>query len=120
MQSRSDQVQTSIAPTDASITSEIAPTNTQLQSAIADPRRQVRYGFADPSNAIQGSVDPRFDQTGDQVQEALYRKQTSMLDPQYQQAESDLTSRLANQGIMPGSEAYNREINNFARQRDFA
>lgn len=120
VQSRSGQVQSSIAPTAASITSEIAPTNTQLQSTIADPRQQVQYGFGQPTNAVQGSVDPRFDQSGDQVQQALYRKQTSMLDPQYQQQESDMVSRLANQGIMPGSEAYNREMNNFARQRDFA
>lgn len=47
------------------------------------------------------------------VRDSVYRQQTQYLDPQFQQAQSDLESKLANQGIMPGSEAYNREMNNF-------
>lgn len=48
-----------------------------------------------------------------QTRDAVYQQQTQYLDPQFQQAQSDLESKLANQGIMPGSEAYNREMNNF-------
>jgi hypothetical protein len=60
---------------------------------------QVRTSI-DPTNTnLQSSIDPRFDQSGDQVQEALYRQQTRMLDPQYQQSEADMSARLANQGI---------------------
>lgn len=92
----------------------------QIQTDIAAPSRGVQYDIGNPTTGIQGAVDSRFDQSGDQVQEALYRQQTRMLDPQYQQQASDLESRLANQGIMPGSEAYNREMGNFTRQRDSA
>jgi hypothetical protein len=55
------------------------------------------------------------------VRDSVYRQQTQYLDPQWQQAQSDLESKLANQGIMPGSEAYNREINNFnlAKQKAY-
>lgn len=82
--------------------------------------REIQRGYGPTRGQVQYGVDPRFDQTGDQVQEALYRKQTQMLDPQFQQQSSDLSSRLANQGIMPGSEAYNREMNNFARNQQNA
>jgi hypothetical protein len=48
-----------------------------------------------------------------QMRDSVYQQQTQYLDPQFQQGQSDLESKLANQGIMPGSEAYNREMNNF-------
>jgi hypothetical protein len=51
------------------------------------------------------------------VSDAYYNQQKSRLDPQWQQAQSDLEARLANQGITQGSEAYNREMGNFARAR---
>lgn len=51
------------------------------------------------------------------IEEAYYQKATSRLDPQYQQAESDLASRLAAQGITQGSEAYNREMMNLSRAK---
>lgn len=109
VQSRSGQIQTGIAPT-----------STQVQNTIADPSRGVQYDVSNPTTAAQGSVAGRFDQSGDQVSDALYRRQTAMLDPQYQQQEADMVSRLANQGIMQGSEAYNREMDNFRRSRDSA
>lgn len=51
---------------------------------------------------------------------AVYNQQTSMLDPQYAQQKESLAAQLANQGITPGSQAYNNSMDNFARQRDFA
>ncbi|GAA0696396.1 tail fiber domain-containing protein [Dyella marensis] len=55
-----------------------------------------------------------------QAQDAIYQRQTSMLDPQYQQQQEQLNSQLINQGITQGSDAWNNAQNNFARQRDFA
>lgn len=55
-----------------------------------------------------------------QAQQAIYERQASMLDPQYQQQQEQLQSQLAQQGITQGSAAYNNAMNNFARQRDFA
>ena len=55
-----------------------------------------------------------------QIQDAVYGQMASRLDPQFAQRESDLTSRLAAQGITQGSEAYNREFGNFGRDRNDA
>lgn len=52
-----------------------------------------------------------------QIQDALYQQQQSRLDPRFQQASSDLESRLAAQGITQGSDAYNREVANLGRER---
>lgn len=54
------------------------------------------------------------------VEDAYYNRQTSRLNPEYQAAESALRSRLANEGITQGSEAYNREIDAFGRTRNDA
>jgi hypothetical protein len=54
------------------------------------------------------------------VEDSLYNRAASRLDPQFNQAQSDLTAKLANQGIAQGSEAYNREMDNFSRSRNDA
>jgi hypothetical protein len=54
------------------------------------------------------------------VEDALYSRSTARLDPRYQQAGSDLESRLAAQGITQGSEAYNREQGNLGMNRNDA
>ncbi len=54
------------------------------------------------------------------AQDALYAKQTAILDPQYQQKKQALESQLANQGIQLGSSAYDRAMNNFNQQQDYA
>lgn len=54
------------------------------------------------------------------VEDALYGRATSRLDPQYQQTHSDLDSRLAAQGITQGSAAYDREQQNLGRTQNDA
>jgi len=55
------------------------------------------------------------------TRDSVYNQSTQYLDPQFKQEQSDMESKLANQGIMPGSEAYNREVGNFglAKQRAY-
>lgn len=55
--------------------------------------------------------------TRQSVEDALFGRMTSRLDPQFQQFEGDLESRLAAQGITQGSQAYERELGNFQRGR---
>lgn len=55
-----------------------------------------------------------------QVTDALYKQQTKYLDPQFQQQQSDLDNKLANQGITRGSEAWNREMLNAGNQKQQA
>lgn len=79
---------------------------------------------------VQGNVDlsgapalPGMNDFGaerQRVEDALYSRATSRLDPRFSQAQSDLDARLANQGIAAGSEAANREQNNLSMQRNDA
>ncbi len=59
--------------------------------------------------------------TGDQAREqaisGIYNQAASRLDPQFAQREQQERSMLANQGLDPGSEAYNNEMGNFNRSR---
>lgn len=68
----------------------------------------------------QGNLDYYDTGTRQRVEDALYQRSASRLDPQFQQSESDLTSRLAAQGITQGSEAYGREVGNMSRSKNDA
>lgn len=48
-----------------------------------------------------------------QVEDAMYAQGAQYLDPQWQQSEDQMRTRLANQGIASGSDAYNTELSNF-------
>jgi hypothetical protein len=58
--------------------------------------------------------------TRQRVEDALYGRATSRLDPRFNQAQDQLNSSLAAQGITQGSEAYNRELQNFGNTRNDA
>jgi hypothetical protein len=73
------------------------------------------YGSDFNYGGVQTALPDASDATRKAVEDALYAKSTSRLDPQFQQAQSDLSSRLAAQGITQGSEAYNREMMNLSR-----
>ncbi len=69
-----------------------------------------------PTDAAVSSLDTS-GLDGTQVRDALYRKATATLDPQYKQAEDDMRTRLLNSGVREGSEAFTREMDAFGRQR---
>jgi hypothetical protein len=93
------------------------PNSTVNTSGVA-PRQTADY-LRDLDFSSLGSV-PGMNDFGtqkDEVRDTLYRQQTAQLDPQFAQAEEQMRARLANSGITPGSEAFNQEMANFARQR---
>jgi hypothetical protein len=53
-------------------------------------------------------------------QDAAYAAQTQYLDPQFSQEQTSLSSQLANQGLTPGSQAYNNAMLNFNNQKQQA
>jgi hypothetical protein len=55
-----------------------------------------------------------------QAQDAVYNQATSRLDPQWQNNQHDLDARLANQGVVQGSEAYNRAEDELSRNKNDA
>ena len=54
------------------------------------------------------------------AQDAAYQNATGYLDPQWKQSQAELESKLANQGVMQNSEAWNRAADDQARQKEFA
>lgn len=50
----------------------------------------------------------------------LYNQQTAYLDPQYKNQQDQLDASLANQGLAPGSEAYQRAQDQQSRNKTFA
>lgn len=58
--------------------------------------------------------------TRQRVEDALYGRSTARLDPRFSQAQDQLNSSLAAQGITQGSEAYNRELQNFNNAKNDA
>lgn len=55
-----------------------------------------------------------------QVIDALYNQYESRLNPMWSQASSDMDAKLANQGILQGTSAYDREMLNFGRNKNDA
>ena len=55
-----------------------------------------------------------------QAQDALYGRSTGYLDPQWQQSQQSLETQLSNQGLVPGTEAYNRAYANMASAKEKA
>lgn len=70
----------------------------------------------DPS--LTTAFDPTKVSGGQQeIQDALYRRSTAMLDPQFQQQESAERDRLAQQGFQVGNAGYDKAIGNFDRSK---
>jgi len=60
---------------------------------------------------------PDVTDTRNRVEDAIYGRATSRLDPRFQQQESDMRSRLYNQGLREGDAAWEREFGNFGRDK---
>lgn len=54
------------------------------------------------------------------VSDKAYGAMTSRLDPRFQREEDQLRTRLANQGLVAGGEAYNNEMQNFQQGKNDA
>ncbi|UIY60079.1 tail fiber domain-containing protein [Burkholderia cepacia] len=64
--------------------------------------------------ALGSTIDPQAAQKAGQAgQQAAYAAQTQYLDPRFSQGQTSLESQLANQGLTPGSQAYDNAVKNF-------
>jgi hypothetical protein len=84
-----------------------APTMGAYQSQIDTNNLPALYGSDDLLGARQ------------QTQDALYNRQAGYLDPQWQQRENKFRSRMANQGVVEGSEAWRTALDDENRARTF-
>lgn len=77
------------------------------------------YGVLKRLQALANKGGPKLDEAArQQVQDALYRRETAELDPRFKQEQIDLETQLANQGIARGSEAWRKATNQFSRQKN--
>lgn len=89
------------------IPSYVAPTQ-QVTQPSQEGLVDIRRPDMTPAEQRQASED------------AIYQRATSRLDPQYQQAESEMTAGLYAKGLRPGDAAYDREVDNFQRRKQDA
>lgn len=69
------------------------------------PGQQFNIDSAVGDNARKAAVD------------AVYGQYTANLDPQFQRAETDLETKLVNQGFDPNSDAYKEQMASFSRNK---
>lgn len=90
------------------------------------PSLQAGFQYGNPQMSLETGNLPGIPGQGDlagfrqQSQDALYDRNTAYLDPQFQRGEESLRTRLANQGVTEGSEAYSNAMDDFNRNREMS
>jgi hypothetical protein len=87
----------------------------QIQSGF-NTGQALQYGF-NPGQAIQGQVGGNLDTARQQAIDSTYNQATSRLDPRFEQGQSSLDAKLANQGLGTNSAAYQNAQDTFGRER---
>ena len=82
---------------------------TNLAQTGANQSEFLKEYLAQPANFDTSAIEGRLNELG-----------SSRLDPRFAQEEDAMRTRLANQGIVPGSEAYNREMQSMGQTKNDA
>lgn len=91
--------------------------------AIYDQNQGAQLNLASLANERSDFLRdylPGSEAATDQIDSKLYELGSKRLDPRFAQEEDALRTRLANQGIAPGSEAYNREMSLMGQNKNDA
>ena len=84
----------------------------QQEQGLYDQGVQNRQGAAQATGAMLGDLGDR--QT---IADALYRKSTQYMDQNFEDQERALETKLQNQGLVMGSQAYDGAMRNFQQTR---
>lgn len=93
------------------------------QQAIADQNNAAKLNLSSLANERSDFLRdylPGTEAATDQIDSKLYELGAKRLDPRFEQERSALQTRLANQGIGIGSEAYNAEMDRFGQTKNDA
>lgn len=115
----------SFSPTQQALYDQSTANQTQQGQIAGTALQGVSDQFNTPydlSGAVGGMTPSQTDLMGDYGNQYknLMQQQTAYLDPQYGNEQKQLDAKLANQGIMPGSEAYNNAQEEQGRNKTFA
>lgn len=92
------------------------------QQAIQDQNNQASLNLASLGNTLSGTLGDQltgnFSINNSDTEQRLFDLGNERLAPEFARQESDLRTRLANQGIKAGSSAFDREIDAFNRSRN--
>ena len=91
------------------------------RAGVGEQLNRLRNLYSQDFNYNSAPAMPTADEaTRQRVEDALYSRATARLDPRFAQEQDKLISSLAAQGITQGSEAYNRELQNFNNAKNDA
>lgn len=94
------------------------------QQAIKDQQDAASLNLATLGNNLSDTMGSKltgnFELGNEAVENRLFELGSARLDPMFADREEDLRNRLANQGIKAGSDAYEREMNNFNQSQNDA
>lgn len=98
--------------------------STQFGGPLAGLNQSLQQQAASAMSApfSLGGLPPQVSgqEARDQAISSAYNQASSRLDPQFNQREGALRTRLLNQGLAEGSEAYNNAMGQFGRERNDA
>lgn len=103
-----------------SVTTTLSPE----QQAIKGQQDAASLNLAQLGNNLSGTLGKQltgnFKLGNEQTEARLFDLGRKRLDPMFAQKDEDLRTRLSNQGIKVGTEAYDREMNNLGQQQNDA
>lgn len=90
----------------------------QATQSMAEQARQMSENLSDLPN-YQFSLDTS-DESAKRVENAVFQSYIDKLQPLHEKQTADLETKLANQGLSVGSQAYQRAVNDLAEQQNAA
>lgn len=100
------------------------------EQRLLDTGNANKISLANTASGMLGQIDSQYKQPADfnstiapevkQAQDAAYNTSARYLDPQFSRAEDEQRTRLANQGVVQGSDAYNKATDQLSEQKEQA
>lgn len=98
---------------------ELSPAQQEMLDANQGAQINLASLAEERSDFLRGYL-PDTEATTDEIDNKLFDLGRKRLDPMFDRRDEDLRTRLANQGIKAGSEAYDRELGNLGEQENDA
>lgn len=103
-----------------SVTQTLSPTQQRIKGQQDTADLNLATLGADLSGTLGDQLTGNFSLGNEAVEGRLFDLGRARLDPLFDRRDEDLRTRLANQGIKAGSQAYDREMNNLGQQENDA